>query len=182
MNLHPISYVLRIGHRPERDQRVTTHVGLSSRALGASGMYLAADDQKVADSIKDVATRFGGDYFCENNVKWKSFIRHFKEDGGKVVHLTMYGLRLQDVIPDIRKEEKILVVVGAEKVPGEMYELADYNVAVANQPHSEISALALFLDHLYEGNELELTFDHPDIEVIPTKVGKTTVKRELPHE
>ncbi|HJK21992.1 MAG TPA: tRNA (cytidine(56)-2'-O)-methyltransferase, partial [Methanocorpusculum sp.] len=53
--LKPESYILRIGHRPERDQRVTTHVGLSSRALGASGMYLAADDQKVADSIADVA-------------------------------------------------------------------------------------------------------------------------------
>ena len=182
MNLKPVSYVLRIGHRPERDQRVTTHVGLSSRALGASGMYLAADDQKVSDSITDVSNRFGGGYFCENNVKWKSFIRKFKNDGGKVVHLTMYGLRLQDIIPDIRKEEKILVVVGAEKVPGEMYELADYNVAVANQPHSEISALALFLDHLYEGRELELSFDNADIEVIPTKVGKTTIKHEKPHE
>ena len=58
--LKPESYILRIGHRPERDQRVTTHVGLSSRALGASGMYLAADDQEVADSIADVAHRFGG--------------------------------------------------------------------------------------------------------------------------
>jgi len=178
MNLKPVSYVLRIGHRPERDPRVTTHVGLSSRALGASGMYLAADDAKVADSITDVAARFGGDYFCENNVKWKSFIKKFKNDGGKVVHLTMYGLRLQDVIADIRKEDKILVVVGSEKVPGEMYEMADYNVAVANQPHSEISALALFLDHLYEGKELDLTFDHPEIEVVPTKVGKTTLKHD----
>ena len=178
MNLKPVSYVLRIGHRPERDQRVTTHVGLSSRALGASGMYLAADDAKVSASITDVANRFGGDYFCENDVKWKSFINRFKKDGGKVVHLTMYGLRLQDTIADIRKEEKILVVVGAEKVPGEMYEMADYNVAVANQPHSEISALALFLDHLYEGKELELSFDHPEIEVVPTKVGKTTVKHD----
>ena len=182
MNLKPVSYILRIGHRPERDPRVTTHVGLSSRALGASGMYLAADDQKVADSITDVSARFGGDYFCENNVKWKSFIKKFKNDGGKVVHLTMYGLRLQDIVPEIRKEEKILVVVGSEKVPGEMYELADYNVAVANQPHSEISALALFLDHLYEGRELDLSFDNADIEVIPTKVGKTTIKRGKPHE
>ncbi|TFG70124.1 MAG: tRNA (cytidine(56)-2'-O)-methyltransferase, partial [Methanomassiliicoccus sp.] len=27
--------VLRLGHRPERDQRVTTHVALTARALGA---------------------------------------------------------------------------------------------------------------------------------------------------
>ena len=83
MNLTPKSYILRIGHRPERDQRVTTHVGLSTRALGASGMYLAADDAKVADSIADVAKRFGGDYFCENDVKWKSCINNFKREGGK---------------------------------------------------------------------------------------------------
>lgn len=182
MNLTPKSYILRIGHRPERDQRVTTHVGLSTRALGASGMYLAADDAKVADSIADVAKRFGGDYFCENDVKWKSCINRFKKEGGKVVHLTMYGLRLQDVIADIRQEEKVLVVVGAEKVPGDLYELADYNVAVANQPHSEISAVALFLDHLYEGRELELSFDNPELEVIPTKVGKHTIKHEQEHE
>ena len=29
--------ILRIGHRPERDQRVTTHVALTGRALGAAG-------------------------------------------------------------------------------------------------------------------------------------------------
>lgn len=179
MKLKPESYILRIGHRPERDQRVTTHVGLSSRALGASGMFLAADDAKVAESINDVAHRFGGNFFCENNVKWKSRIKQFQKDGGKVVHLTMYGLRLQDVIEDIRKEDKVLIVVGAEKVPGEMYGLADYNVAVANQPHSEISALALCLDHLYEGQELELDFPNSEIEVIPEKSGKRTVKHEL---
>lgn len=178
MNLKPESYILRIGHRPERDQRVTTHVGLSGRALGASGMYLASDDRKVAESISDVAERFGGTYFCENNVKWKSCINNFKREGGKVVHLTMYGLKLQEIIPEIRTEEKVLVVVGAEKVPGDIYDLADYNVAVANQPHSEISALALFLDHLYEGKELELDFPGAEIEVLPTAVGKTTIKHE----
>ncbi|MCK9313712.1 MAG: tRNA (cytidine(56)-2'-O)-methyltransferase [Methanocorpusculum sp.] len=182
MNLKPVSYILRIGHRPERDQRVTTHVGLSSRALGASGMYLAADDAKVAESINDVANRFGGTYFCENNVKWKSCINQFKREGGKVVHLTMYGLKLQDVIAEIRKEEKVLIVVGAEKVPGDMYGMADYNVAVANQPHSEISALALCLDHLYEGRELDLDFPNAELEVLPTKVGKTTIKHDHEHE
>jgi len=34
--------------------------------------------------------------------------------------------------------------VRAEKVPAEMYDLADWNVAVDNQPHSEVAALASF--------------------------------------
>jgi len=29
----PEVVVLRLGHRPERDQRVTTHVGLAARGL-----------------------------------------------------------------------------------------------------------------------------------------------------
>ena len=37
-----------------------------------------------------------------------------------------------------------MIVVGAEKVPREIYELADYNVAVGSQPHSEVSAWAYY--------------------------------------
>ncbi|MCX6692772.1 MAG: tRNA (cytidine(56)-2'-O)-methyltransferase, partial [Methanoregula sp.] len=131
--------VLRIGHRPERDQRVTTHVGLTARALGAEGMYLAADDKGVVQSIADVVNRWGGAFTCRDNVKWRRCILDWKKDGGSVVHLTMYGLNLPDIIHEIRSKEKILVVVGAEKVPGELFGLADYNVAVPSQPHSEIA-------------------------------------------
>src|SRR5665647_3380911 len=50
--------VLRLGHRIERDRRVTTHVGLCSRALGAQGMLLAASDQSVVSTIRDVVPRW----------------------------------------------------------------------------------------------------------------------------
>ena len=166
--------ILRIGHRPERDQRVTTHVGLTARALGAQGMYLAAADKGVVESIADVASRWGGSFFCEDNVKWRSCIRDWKAHGGVVVHLTMYGLNLPDVIHDIRQHDRILVIVGAEKVPGDIYGLADYNVAVTGQPHSEISSLALFLDHLSNGTELNNKFPGAQIRIIPSKAGKQT--------
>lgn len=171
------STILRIGHRHDRDQRVTTHVGLTGRALGADGMYLAADDPGVIVSIEGVARRFGGSFFVENNVPWKRCIREFRESGGTVVHLTMYGLRIQDVIGEIRQQEKVLVIVGAEKVPGEIYGIADYNVAVTNQPHSEIAGLAVFLDQLYEGKELDLEFPDAEIAVLPCKCGKEMVER-----
>ncbi len=166
--------ILRVGHRPERDQRVTTHVGLTARALGAKGMYLAAADKGVVQSIGDVVSRWGGDFFCQDNVKWRSAIRDWKAQGGTVVHLTMYGLNLPDVIHDIKIREKILVVVGAEKVPGEIYGLADYNVAVTGQPHSEISSLALFLDHFFSGLELRNEFSGAKIRIVPSKAGKRT--------
>lgn len=173
----PTVAVLRIGHRPERDQRVTTHVGLAARALGARGMYLAANDPGVITSIEDVASRWGGEFFVENDVKWRRCIQDWKAGGGKVAHLTMYGLRMTDVIGEIREQERVLVVVGAEKVPGEIYGLADYNVSVTTQPHSEISSLALFLDHLFEGKELNREYPDAKIRIEPTKVGKKTVER-----
>jgi tRNA (cytidine56-2'-O)-methyltransferase len=168
--------ILRVGHRPERDQRVTTHVGLAARALGASGMYLAADDAGVVRSITNVVERWGGDFFAEDKVKWRRCIEDWKKEGGKVVHLTMYGLRMNEVISDIRTQEKVLVVVGAEKVPGEIYGLADYNVSVTSQPHSEISSLALFLDHLFEGQELNREYPEAQIRIEPSKSGKKTVE------
>ncbi len=166
--------ILRIGHRPERDQRVTTHVGLTARALGAQGMYLATADKGVVQSIRDVADRWGGDFFCQDDVKWRSCIRDWKAQGGTVVHLTMYGLNLPDVIDEVRTHEKIMVVVGAEKVPGEIYGLADYNIAVTAQPHSEISSLALFLDHYFSGQEFSNTFPNAHIRIIPSRAGKQT--------
>lgn len=170
----PEIMILRIGHRPERDQRVTTHVGLAARALGAGGMYLAADDKGVVQSISDVVCRFGGDFFIEHNIPWKRCIRDWKDSGGCVVHLTMYGERLQDREDEIRRRSRILVVVGAEKVPGEIYGLADYNIAITGQPHSEISSLAVFLDHLFSGSELGHEFPGAKIRVIPSPAGKFT--------
>ncbi len=86
----------------------------------------------------------------------------------------MYGINLPDIIGEIRPCEKLLVVVGAEKVPGEMYGLADYNVAVTGQPHSEIASLALFLDRFYDGSEFYSTFPDAKIRIVPSRAGKQT--------
>ena len=166
--------VLRLGHRPERDQRVTTHVGLLSRALGARGMYLAGSDSGIVRSIRRVVEQWGGDYFIEDNVKWRRLIEDWKKNGGTVVHLTMYGLPVQEHEDEIKNSEKILVIVGAEKVPGEVYGLADWNIAVTSQPHSEIASLAVFLDRIFSGAELGCEFPGAKIRVIPCRSGKQT--------
>jgi tRNA (cytidine56-2'-O)-methyltransferase len=169
--------ILRIGHRPERDQRVTTHVGLAARALGAGGMFLAAEDKGVVQSITDVVSRWGGEFFIRDRISWKRCIREWKESGGVVVHLTMYGERIQGREDEIRSHSRILVVVGAEKVPGEIYGLADYNIAVTGQPHSEISALAVFLDRFFQGSELHAEFPGAHIRVVPSGDMKITEER-----
>ena len=174
--------VLRLGHRPERDKRITTHVGLVSRAFGAKEMLLTGRDPSVEESLADVVERWGGDFCLKTDVSWKGEVVRWKEAGGKVVHLTMYGSRMLNVIDEIRTHDNILVVVGAEKVPAEMYDLADWNVAVGSQPHSEVAALAVFLDHLMEGQELNKDFDG-GLKIIPSPRGKQVVghrKRDSP--
>ncbi len=164
--------VLRLGHRPLRDRRVTTHVALTARAFGASGMVMDTLDERVEESVKDVVERWGGDFFIKP-VKWRPYMK--KWDGLKV-HLTMYGLPVDDVIEEIRSADKdILVIVGAEKVPGEVFGEADYNVAITNQPHSEVSALAVFLDRLYRGRELRKEFGGR-YRVVPSKRSKRILK------
>jgi tRNA (cytidine56-2'-O)-methyltransferase len=166
--------VLRLGHRPERDKRITTHVGLVARAFGAEEMLLNGRDAHVEESLADVAERWGGDFRLKADVSWKGEVVRWKEAGGKVVHLTMYGSNLPDVIEEIKQSENILVVVGAEKVPAEMYELADWNVAVGNQPHSEVAALAIFLDRLFEGKELRREFEG-GLKILPSARGKHVI-------
>jgi len=167
--------VLRIGHRPARDMRITTHVGMTARALGADGMLLAADDPKIKESIDKVVCRWGGDFFVKIDVDWKKEIGRWKESGGMVVHLTMYGLNLPDAIGEMRGRD-LLIIVGAEKVPASLYNLADLNIAVGNQPHSEVAALALVLDHLQDGKELYRDFTGGERKIVPTRSGKQ-VKR-----
>ncbi|MEF8829791.1 MAG: tRNA (cytidine(56)-2'-O)-methyltransferase [Haloarcula sp.] len=167
--------VLRLGHRPGRDERMTTHVGLTARALGADKVVLANAARNQADTVIDITDRFGGPFDVASTEEPKRLIRDFE---GRVVHLTMYGEPVQDIEDDVREahaEEPLLVVVGAEKVPFEVYEHADWNVGVTNQPHSEVASLAVFLDRLFEGRELDREWENPDRVVVPQETGKRVV-------
>jgi len=173
--------VLRLGHRPERDKRITTHVALTARAFGADKIIIAAEeDEHVKESVEDVVMRWGGPFEIEFNPSWKKIMRGWRESGGIIAHLTMYGIHIDDALPAIREELKagkdIMVVVGAEKVPREVYEMADYNVAVGNQPHSEVAALAVFLDRLLDGEGLRKEFQNARLKIIPQDRGKRVIE------
>ena len=90
----------------------------------------------------------------------------------------MYGENINNVESLIRNEENILIVVGAEKVPREVYNLADYNVAIGNQPHSEISALAILLDRIQNGKQFQTSFNNAQKTIIPTKKGKKVIENK----
>ena len=137
--------VLRVGHRPGRDPRLTTHVALTARALGARRMYLHPPDPAIWERLSAVKERWGGEFEVEGVEDYRTLIRTWP---GTIVHLTMYGLPLDRVMPRIRKERSILLVVGGAKVPSALYRAASFNVGVGHEPHSEVAALALALDRL----------------------------------
>jgi tRNA (cytidine56-2'-O)-methyltransferase len=165
--------VLRLGHRPGRDERMTTHVGLTARALGADRVILADDGASRRDTVEDITDRFGGPFAVETTTSPVSLL---EEWNGSIVHLTMYGLPIQDVAGEIRATHgdgtPLLVVVGAQKVPWDVYEAADWNVGVTNQPHSEVASLAVFLDRLFEGRELNREWIDAEQTVVPQTAGK----------
>jgi len=169
--------VLRWGHR-FRDKRVTTHVALVARAFGASGFVLAdVKDVEVKAAVEGIVANWGGRFDFEMGLSWRNVVKEWHGKGGVVVHLTAYGENIQgsDVVERIKSLGKdVLIIVGSQKVPKEFFSpsVSDFNVAVGNQPHSEISSLAVFLDRLYGGNELEMEFDGAKLRIIPQKHGK----------
>jgi tRNA (cytidine56-2'-O)-methyltransferase len=163
--------VLRLGHRPLRDKRVTTHVGLVARAFGADGMIIAgAKDKSLEESIRKAVEIWGGPFFIKSGEKWKDIIKGWKSSGGLVVHLTMYGLPVDEVSGSLCGKD-LLLVVGAEKVPSEVFDMADFNASVGSQPHSEIAALAVLLDRVFKGAELKKEFKGK-LKIVPDARGK----------
>jgi tRNA (cytidine56-2'-O)-methyltransferase len=171
--------ILRLDHRGRRDARITTHVCLTARAFGASKIYLSGDeDKKLMDNVLDVVERWGGDFEVEYRKNWDNLIDEWKNGGGEVIHLTMYGEPVQEIIPTIKKSDKEkLVVVGGSRVPAKVYGEADWNISVTTQPHSEVSALAIFLHMYYGGEELDKEFAGGKLQVLPTPDGKKIVEK-----
>jgi len=89
----------------------------------------------------------------------------------------MYGENLDKGIKKIDKKRNLLVIIGAEKVPPELYQIADFNISVGNQPHSEVAALAIFLDRYTKGAWINNKYNGK-IEIIPKNRGKKVIIKE----
>ncbi len=166
--------ILRIGHRISRDKRITTHVALVARAFGADKIFIDTVDKKIEETIRSTCDRFGGNFAIETGVDKKKIIKNWD---GTIVHLTMYGDELEKSINKIDKKKDLLVIVGAEKVPPQIYEMADFNISIGNQPHSEVAALAIFLDRYTDGKWQKKKFNGK-IEILPCDKGKKVISKD----
>jgi tRNA (cytidine56-2'-O)-methyltransferase len=170
-------WVLRLGHRIYRDLRMTTHCALTARALGAEGITIIGEkDNSIKETTDKVNSKWGGKFKIKFSKSITKEMNKLKKEKYLMVHLTMYGEKLEKKIKEIRKKEKVCLIVGAEKVPWFVYKKSDCNVSVGNQPHSEIAALAITLHELFEGKELNKKFQKAKIKILPQKKGKKTIK------
>lgn len=170
--------VLRLGYRKGRDPRITTHLALVSRALGADGFFLSGDeDEDLFSNLSSVSKRFGGSIETKH-VKGMSALKNHIDKGGVAVHLTMYGEPYRNAIPTIRRDKPIMIVVGGAKVPGEVFKLCQHNVAVGNQPHSEVAALALFMEAWFGDSGTDRNFENARLVIEGTNKGKIVHENE----
>ncbi len=149
---------------------MTTHVGLTARAFGADSFFIPNEDKKIFKTLKDVTERFGGDFEVKEKKDWKELVKTWS---GTVIHLTMYGQSIDTFFSKNEDLEDPLIIVGAEKVPKDVYDIADHNVAVGSEPHSEVAALAVFLDR-YNGRELP-KLRKGDISVLASERDKRVI-------
>jgi tRNA (cytidine56-2'-O)-methyltransferase len=176
--------VLRLGHRLPRDERISTHVALVARAFGADSIvYSGQRDHGLEESVRRICLRWGvGRGPVPFSITYEkdaiASIAKAKERGSLIVHLTMYGLPADGAASRIREAEDALIIVGSEAVPGEVFDLADMNVSVTNQPHSEVAALAVLLDRVHQGKELSKDDFCGKIAIIPDPRGKKTIEKK----
>ena len=173
-----VGEVLRLGQRPVRDDRITTHAALVSRAFGASRIYMTEANPEIRGAIQAVNRTWGGRFEVTYVDRWQPVLHEKKRKGHVVVNLTMYGEPINEMQEKLRLHMEgsgsrdILVIIGAEKVPRSVYEAADYNVSAGGQPHSEIAALAVLLDRIYGGRQFETEFAGARRRIIPSRRGK----------
>ncbi|MEM4272158.1 MAG: tRNA (cytidine(56)-2'-O)-methyltransferase [Candidatus Bilamarchaeaceae archaeon] len=173
--------VFRLGHRLPRDERITTHVCLVARAFGASSViYSGQKDRSLEKSVSGVVQRWGGEFSIEYENAPIERLEKLKKAGYLIIHLTVYGMPIPEKESAISKLDKAVVVVGGEKVPTEVYNMADFNISVSSQPHSEVAALAICLDRLMGGKELERGFESNfcgSIRLEPAEKGKKIIRK-----
>ena len=114
--------VLRLGHRLGRDPRITTHLALVSRAMGASKFTLAGDeDEKLFENIASVNDRFGHGITCRYEKSPMKLLKGISDSDGVdkpiIIHLTMYGEPFKETIAIYQKINLLSLLLVVLKSP-----------------------------------------------------------------
>ena len=111
------------------------------------------DASSQISSVRSLGNAWGGSFSVVQKVSPLRIISEWKKDGGRVINLSMYGEDMRAPMSELYHVyytlgQPLLVVVGSSKVDGKVYQASDFNLAVTHSPHSEVAALAIFLEKL----------------------------------
>src|SRR2546425_9676702 len=70
--------VLRLGHRPARDKRVTTHVALAARAFGGGAIFVSTKDVRLEATLRALVEKVGGPFQVRTGVRWQEVVRSWR--------------------------------------------------------------------------------------------------------
>tara|TARA_B100001013_G_scaffold149559_1_gene88800 strand:- start:86 stop:622 length:537 start_codon:yes stop_codon:yes gene_type:complete len=172
--------ILRLGNRIERDYRITTHCALVARAFGANEIIISGQiDKDIKTTIQKINQNWGGDFEVKYINKWKTYLRSQKDAGNFIILSTMYGINIDEIVAEINtiyKKHNIVIVIGAGKLSPEVYDYCDLNIAVSNQPHSEVASLAIILDRIFNSKQFYKEFDNRKLIINPQKNGKSVTR------
>jgi len=154
---------------------MTTHVGLTARALGADRVIFPDNAGQSAETVRDITDRFGGPFAVELRDDQKAIVRNFE---GVVVHLTMYGERVKTWRetfasrskgrrpPDRRRRRE--GAVGAVRAR-RLQRGRDEPAALRGRRARRVPRPAV------RGTELDREWEDADRRVMPEATGKTVI-------
>ena len=144
-------------------------MGLAARAFGASSIiFTTPKNSRVVRYFKGLSARWGGNFNVEFTNDWRKELDVKKNY--KVVYLTRFGVPIRSVESILRTYKNLVVVVSTTDNKSAIRR-ADFNVSISTQPHTNISAISVFLHEFYSGRELALHFENARYKVVPAARG-----------
>lgn len=159
-------------------REVMTDICMTSRAFGASKIsFTCNEDRKVANAVGKISDAWGGKFAISFNADYKKMMSN--SPNYKKIFLTQYGLPVQKVNHSLRTYKNIMVIVSlTDALAQRLIDAADFNVSITTQPHSSVSAIAVFLHTYFNGRENAMQFENAKMKVIPMERGIHVKKQE----
>ncbi len=157
-------------------REVITDICMTSRAFGASKVaFTCKKDKAVARMIGRISREWGGKFSISFGADYKKMMGN--SPNYKTVFLTQYGLPVEKVKHSLRTYKNVmLVVASSEDYTMRLIQSADFNVSITTQPHSSVSAIAVFLHTYFDGRENAMQFENARMKVIPSERGMKVQK------
>lgn len=144
-------------------------IALASRAFGASSViFTSRKNNKLVNYFKSVNRQWGGRFEIRFERDWERVLEEKKRY--EKIYLTKSGAPIGKMMYRIRTYKNILLIATLAENLKKLDGMIDYNVSVTTQPHSSVSAIAVFLHMFFSGRELAVRFNNARSKIVQEKV------------